>query len=572
MKRAPVYLAIFALACVLLPRAGRAQESVRDTTPEGMSCEGMTVRAIEFDRQPPAAVRSSPSWARGIVRNLIQHRTTRESAITPFLLADVGTECTDFRVAESERLLRAQPYIADARVRARPDGSGGVTLDVRTEDEIPVVLDGRLSGATPTRLRYGSGNLLGSGVYAHLQWQQGDAFRDGWSTRVTHRYAFGMPFIASLTAARRPLGEELTLSLGQPWLTQFQRYAFHLEARHIIDFPHFVRVSSSDPLTISVKERFLSAGAVMRIGSETARTFGGFLSTYERLDPSDLGAMITDDGLEPADDPILDGRYREQEATRIGPVIGVRLLSFVEAVGFDALEGTQDIGRGVQAAMFGGVGLGSGSEDLLSTDVYAGIGNARSFVGTRLDWQVERDRGEWRNAVASGRLAWYYKASEERTLITGLEFSGAWRSDVPFQLLLRSRSGGVRGYGSSRLAGARRMVLRGEHRWLLPGFRNFLGTGVAVFGEMGRMWAGDVPFGRTETRPSAGVSLLAAVPRDSRRLFRLDFAVPFVRGQGADSFEFRLQYTKPLRGFWQTPSDLASARAASPASRVFGWP
>jgi hypothetical protein len=185
---------------------------------------------------------------------------------------------------------------------------------------------------------------------------------------------------------------------------------------------------------------------------------------------------------------------------------------------------------------------------------------------------MEYGSGDRQNLVGSGRLAWYLKASEERTLITSAEFSGAWREDVPFQLLLRSRSGGLRGYGSSRLSGGQRLVLRAEHRWLLPGFRSFLGTGVAAFGEVGRMWAGDVPFGRTVTRPSAGVSLLAAVPRDSRRLFRLDFAVPLVRGQGADSYELRFQYTRPLRGFWRAPADLATAQAASPASRVFGWP
>jgi hypothetical protein len=547
----PALVIALALGLLSLPDRAAGQDTTRtsgasrDTAASGVSCEGMIGRGIEIRRRPPGAVRSAPSWSRGIVKQLIQHRTTREAAITPFLRLRTGSVCSNFEVQESARLLRAQPYIADARVRAIPDGSGGVTLDVETDDEVPVVIDGSLSGGTPTRIRYGSTNVLGHGVYAHLQWEDGDAFRDGWGARVSHFHAFGRPFTASMTAARNPLGEELALSLGQPWLTRFQRYAFHTEARHVIRYPEFLR-PSGDPLTIPVKQRFMSAGAVRRIGPEARGTFGGFLLTYERTDPGAEGRVVTDDGLEPSDDPILDDRYVGQEATRLGPVIGARMLSYVQARGLDALEGTQDLARGLQVSLFGGLGLGSGSENLLAADLYAGMGNARSFVGTRMNWQATRE-DEWRNIVSSGRTAWYFKASDDRTLITSLEFAAAWRDDVPYQLLLRSR-------------------------WLLPGFRSFLGTGVAAFAEAGRLWQGAVPFGQSVSRASAGVSLLAAIPRDSRRLLRADIAFPFVRGDGAKSYELRFQYTRPLRGFWETPSDLERARAASPASRIFEWP
>ncbi len=570
--------ALVALAVALLPFGSgilaqdtlRAPNAARDSAGQRISCDGMVVRGIEIRRGPPGAVRSAPSWTRGVVKQLIQHRTTRESAIIPFLRLGPGSTCSDFEVAESARLLRAQPYIANARVRAIPDGSGGVTLDVETDDDVPVVIDGRLSGGAITRIRYGSTNVLGHGVYAHLQWEEGDAFRDGWGARVSHFHAFGRPFVASMTAARHPLGEEIGLSLGQPWLTRFQRYAFHTEARHVLRYPEFIR-PADDPLSISVKERFVSAGAVRRIGPESSGTFGGLLVTYEKTEPGSVGVVVTDDGLEPSDDPILDGRYVEQEDMRLGPVIGARMLSFVQARGFDALEGTQDVARGIQVSLFGGIGVGGDSRNLISADFYAGVGNARSFVGTRMDWQAARE-GEWRNIVSSGRTAWYLKASDDRTLITSVEFSAAWRDDVPYQLLLRSRTGGMRGYASSRLAGGQRVVARGEHRWLLPGFRGFLGTGVAAFAEAGRLWRGDVPFGRNASRASAGVSLLAAIPRDSRRVLRADIAFPFVRGDGAESYELRFRYTRPLRGFWETPSDLERARVASPASRIFEWP
>ena len=98
---------------------------------------------------------------------------------------------------------------------------------------------------------------------------------------------------------------------------------------------------------------------------------------------------------------------------------------------------------------------------------------------------------------------------------------------MPFQLLLGLPEGGVRGYEKSSWAGGARFVGRTEQRYMIPNFLGAADAGVAMFADMGKEAAGDVPFGVTSPFvASIGMSLMAAVPQHSARLWRADFAVP----------------------------------------------
>jgi hemolysin activation/secretion protein len=148
-----------------------------------------------------------------------------------------------------------------------------------------------------------------------------------------------------------------------------------------------------------------------------------------------------------------------------------------------------------------------------------------------------------------------------------------YKSATPYQLLLGDRRGGVRGYEGSRVAGATRVVVRAESRWRWKGIRQWIGTGGALFADAGKMWAGDAPYGRTTgIRASVGASLLAAVPRQSRRLARLDLAVPITRDRDAGRIEFGFTLSKAGQSFWRDPADVRRARATTPSTSIFGWP
>ena len=91
-------------------------------------CKGQIISRIDVSARPPFEVRGS-SLQRRIARQLTEvHSTTNPNIITRFLALQPGMPCTELRRLESERILRAQPYLADATVTVYPDNFGGVYL------------------------------------------------------------------------------------------------------------------------------------------------------------------------------------------------------------------------------------------------------------------------------------------------------------------------------------------------------------------------------------------------------------------------------------------------------------
>jgi hypothetical protein len=312
-------------------------------------------------------------------------------------------------------------------------------------------------------------------------------------------------------------------------------------------------------------------------GGALSGVFVGATGMYERVTPGGAAVRITDSGLVADTARVLAARYGDFDRTRLGGVLGVSALSFVRVVGFESLEGVQDVGRGVQLALRAGPQLGTGdATGWAGGDLYAGVGGATSFVATRLIADGEAAGGfrDWRDVLASGRVAWYLRRPGRRTLVTSLEYSGGWDTRIPYQLSLADRRAGERGYAGSDVGGGRRLVGRLEERWAFRrGSTSLLGLGAAAYVEAGKLWAGDVPYGATTNgRASVGVALLGAVPRQSRRLLRADLTFPLVREPGLRWAEVRFTATVPYRGIWRDPSDLARARAAAPSSDVFSWP
>lgn len=547
----------------------------RDTTRSPVSCDGKIISEIMVIRQPPTLLsKVKPAWARPVVAIAVQHRNTKATAITPFLQVEQGEECSDFRLAESARVLRAQPYLADAEVHAFPDDSGGVVVEVTTVDEVPLVLDVGTAHGQFSRFTYGNSNMMGDGMYGIAEWRQGFAYRDGFGARFTNYHAFGGANAVGVTLERFPLTSNYALRISHPFYTQFQRMGWYFGVRRRSDYVSFIRPEDLT-LSLGTTRTQWDLGGVFRVGGLRGHFFAGPLISQQRITTDSRARIITDSGFIASTDTSLDGRYPTQDETRLSAVLGTRFLKYVKAYGFDALTGPQDMGEGFQLATLVGRGVGAGEHaGLVSADLYLGVGSERSFLALRTQWETQHrhDPSFWGDIVGSGRLAWYYKPSEGATWITSMELSGGWRERTPFQLTLGDREGGLRGYGGAQIAGARRLVMRLERRWVLGGMTRFDNIGIAAFSDAGKMWAGSVPFGvNSEVKASVGISLLAAVPKQSRRLLRLDFAMPVVHTPHT-GFQVRAGITAPILGLWREPRDVARARSLALSSNVFTWP
>ncbi len=544
-----------------------------DSTPS--RCDGKTVSTVVIRRSARTMMDKAraPAWSRAILQPLLLGTPTRESAIRPFLQLKDGGPCTEQRRAESERLLRLQPYLADATVQVVDEADGRVRVEIETIDDLRPILGLGLKGARPTIAEFGNNNVDGSGQLVSARWRDGRAFRDGFGVRYTDYHLFNRPNIASVVLDRLPLGSFIAASLARPFYTDLQNGAGFMGYLRDDGYVGFVR-PSGDPLSLEIVRERADLGIAFHLHTKgSAQLLLGALASFDKRTTAAKPVIITDSGFVQTPDKSLVDRYTTTEATRVGLVTGVRYLRFAKAVGFDALEGVQDIGRGVQlATVFGQTLGGSFKGPFITTDLYVGVGGTESFLGLRSQVEARKGTTGWTGIVGSGRLAWYSKPSKRQTRLWSLEYVGASKADAPFQLTVDDPQTGIRGYVGSRLAGSQRLILRAERRWVMPGISTYFGWGVAGFADAAQMFKGDAPFGANGTRGTVGVSLLAAVPRESRSLARLDFGLPFIPDKSAKDFAIRFTYSIIGRSFWREPADITRARLGAASSDIFSWP
>jgi len=539
-------------------------------------CEGRTVTEIVITPHDPSFL-SFPRALRPLARGVgLHHTTSKEGAIGSFLLLEVGEACTERMRAESERILRRQPFLADATVRALPDSLDGVRIEVETIDEIPIVFGMQVRDLRPSGLRLGNANVDGRGLRLAGSVERGFAHRTGVGVEATAYQVFGEPYRLSLQAERAPLGSSFSVALDLPFFTDLQRTAWHVGFSDENRYLDFVP-PQGDRLALPVQRRFWDAGGVRRVGSGRLSAFAGLLLTAESVTPASMAVFVSDSGVVPDTTGVLGLPIPGYRSLRANAVLGVRALSFMRVHGFDALTAAQDVARGVQLGTVVGRGRSrSGNDDgdvFVAADLYVGGGSASSFLALRVEAEARQDRGtdRWDSMVGSGRLAWYRKRTDEHVFIGSLEFTGVSQQRVPFQLLLGDRQGGVRGYAGSRRAGERRTVLRLEERWVIGHLAGRGSLGVAGYTDTGWVWAGEAPFGRDSgVRIGMGVALLAAFPPQSQRLWRVDVAAP-IRSDPHASWEVRIS-SAGARHFWREPDDLARGRAGTASSTIFGWP
>jgi hypothetical protein len=567
-----------AMAFLLVPMAAaEAQPGAR--APSGrpvVVCAGQRVDDVivyadapamrNLDRVPPLA-----RAARAL------HRTTRPDVIRRFLLIEHGQPCTELRRAESERILRAQPFIAEARVFVVANGEGGVDIEVRTSDETSIIIGGIVSAGKPhlASLLLGNANLAGQGLYATGWWRSGDGFRDGIGTRLLDHQFLGQPLTAGLELERTPLGASWRVSSARPFFTDLQRIAWRLRVGSGTGYTMLREPNGLRP-AVTFRRSSFDLGAVMRVGEPGRLNMFGVSLTG--LDEGAGDRLVLTDSGRLRDIGPAPTSYPSHRGARINALLGRRDISYVRLEGLDALTASQDLPVGFQAGLQVGRSVPVGgvheADIFVASDLYVAATNGVSTVRLQLQGEARRGtaRQRWDDVLASGRLTHYLTTSPRLQNQTTLEYSAGFRQRMPFQLLLGIPEGGVRGYEESNYAGSVRVVGRTEERYAIPNFLGASDAGVAMFADVGREAAGDVPFGVTiPVVASLGLSLMAAVPQRSARLWRMDFAVPVTRGAGA-RWTVRFSNGDRTTFVFRTPRDVELARETTVPSSIFAWP
>jgi hypothetical protein len=547
---------------------------------QGAACDGAVVSAIDIRAYPPSYNGGANAAYETMERVVgIRHVTTRREVVRAYLRVRVGKACTERDRSESERLLRAQPFISAASVRVIPDGAGQVRLQVDVIDEIAIVLAGGINRGTLAWASLGSQNISGLGLGVVIDAVRGFAYRDGFGMRAIQYGIFGAPDYLAVTAERKPLGETHVIELAEPFLTDLQRRAFHIGASNWSDYYGVVRPVGDDG-ALYVRRTSYDAGWVTRIGSPDRRRTIGLLGAVllgEDVRVGDTTRIVSDTGLVKSPDPKLDGRYQGFKVTRVAGIAGLRSLRFLTVAGFDALRARQDVGIGVQFDVLAGPSIRADRDSadmFVAADLYAGTGDASSFFDARVlaEGRGNRQTHRWDGIVGSARLAWYSQPTDRLTQVVSLEAATVHHLAFPLQLTFRDVDGGIPGFPDATFAGGQRVVARIDERRLIGFFSKRFDFAVAAFADAGKLWAGDVPYGTTTgVEASVGVSLLGGYPAGGKRINRVDFAMPINPQSGRARFELRFSSFDHTRLLWQEPNDVARARTGAVPANLMKW-
>lgn len=543
-------------------------------------CAGQPISDLIVITQPPFTERlpARLEWVRRTVRRT--HVNTRADVVRRFLLLKVGDACNQIRRAESERILRAQPFIVDARIRVFDDEAGGVRLEVETRDDFSIVFSPTLQSKSPLvrGMRLGDSNLGGSATLATINWRDGRAYNDLLGVDLAN-YAFGRGRNEfRLSAQRHRFGQDMRLELVRPYYTDLQRYAW-IGSLGGTRGPMEFRRGDLPRNALTTRREFANIGALARVGPVGRLRLVGASLTREVHRTDQQSLLLTREGVMADTTNAAVPTFRPQRVVRVNALLGVRAIRFVQVQGFDALTGAQDVRVGMQLGLVAGrsivVRQARDRDHFLAANLYGAYGGARSFVGLQAitEARFDRDTKAWDNFVTSGRLAWYFRPAVRQTTVVESEWSAGRDMRVPFQLSLADRDGGVMGHRASRQAGARRLVFRAEQRLVVPTRLNVADVGFAGFAEAGRLWAERmVPYSiATPWRGAVGVSVLAAVPPRSRRMWRVDFALP-ISADPQRRFEVRFSSVDRARVFWNEPRDVQAGRERTAPSSLFTWP
>ena len=543
-------------------------DSSRIVTP----CDGRIVSGFDLRPGRPPFSGVAKTW-RAMARAVgLHHATTRADVVQAFMALHIGQPCTERRRMESERILRAQPFLADATVRMVDDGQGGLRADVETVDEIPVIVGGRFHGAAPEQISIGNSNIGGRGLSVELSGERGFAYSDGYGVDVRKYSLFGRPYFAELDAQHFTLGHLVEATLEHPFYTDLQRIGWHLGIHSSDDYPR-LRRPARDELALEVRQERWDASSLTRVfGTHTVWLLGIGASGL-RLTPGSVGVIVSDTGLVADTGITLRNRYQPFRSGRLGGIGSLRHVTFRSVRGFDGLSAQQDIANGVMAGLFVAKGLPSlGESDVfLSGAAYGGWSGGSSMLMTLAQWEARRGQGgsDWDSAVGSGR-AEFYLGHPGSVLVLNDRFAASARSLLPAQFWIGDRQGGILGYHNTALAGSRRNAAHAEWRLSRNSLVHGADLGIAPFAEVGSVWRGDAPYGVTATRSTLGLSILAAYPSKSKRLYRADIGFPLRSGTGA-GIELRFSSEDRTTGFWAEPDDVQRARTGSVPVSLFAW-
>lgn len=540
----PFPAAVFVVLTSIVASAFTSEASAQEEV-----CELGEVSRIEIQNNslfsPEDLEARSFSWALGFADWM--HIRTQEDYLRDELLLAEG-DCYDEAILdESARLLRELNFITrvEADASLAPDSTWVIQVETwdewSTQFSTDFDVEGRFQfkGITLTEK-----NLAGRGLRLSFRFRNFRERRDKRLTLSTERF-LDTRANASIAAGSTRTGNFFRQGLSYPFVSESSQFSFeshfalqdwersyltgnNSQISHVLlpleDFDGLLRFG----------RRYGTSGALTLVGGEMQLLHRVVSGPARQVSQGDFGQAVTASDslarrLAPHDTP--------DSFLRIGATVGIRRLRFTTAQGLDRITGEQNVALGSDAKLTIGRTLTTwGSE---SPHIYGRLdgflSGARGPVlatanvlaeGRYLDSAGEES--PWRDLALKGHAIIYVQpnGSTTHTFVTGAHIWLHSNVDQPDQLSLGGEEG-VRSYRDDEVPTGSRVVGFAEHRVNLPWFRPAMDLGITMFGDLGRGWATNVPFGvDTGWRAALGGGIRIGFPAGTGSVSHMELAWP----------------------------------------------
>ena len=474
------------------------------------------------------------------------HADTRHSTIREAMLFRTGQTVTWSAIRESERILRAKPYLFDARILPRRLCGDRLDLDVVARDVwtlLPEADFSRSGGDNSYSYGVTDPNVAGTGRTLTLYYEK-DPDRDGTGIYYMNPNVFGSRVVLETLYEDNSDGSHRVVDVGQPFYALDARRSFDVRVE-TIDVEQGLYVFGDKFAEFAQDFRQVAVRGGFSNGEKAGhawRWLAGY--TYEDRTFSQVQGEVPPDPL-PAD-------------RKFGyPWIGFESVEdqFDTSHDVDRIHRIEDLNFGRRYSMLLGYSTSAFGGDDQDRLVFRGdyrdgvrYGDKHLlFYGAEWEsyWNFSTNRSE--QAIAKAFANYRQQQTGRFSLAATLEATAVHNLPTDMQLLGGGDTG-LRGYPSRYQWGNRSWLASIEERYFTDVyFARIVRVGVAAFFDAGRTWFSGADGAGQDELADVGFGFRFESTRTRQdRVLHLDFAFPLVDGPDVQSMQILLVVKRQL--------------------------
>lgn len=470
------------------------------------------------------------------------HIQTEPEVITNLLLFESGDKYDARKLAESERLLRQESYLYDARISASENCDGDIDVKVVTRDLwtlLPEVNFSRSGGENKSSFGFRESNLFGWGKRLSFS-RTTDSDRSGYLFVYDDPNIFSSRYRGRLEYADNSDGKRHLIELTYPFYAIDTPYSYGIlsysEQREEPLYRSGDKFSEFDQTT-DLNSIFVGHSKALS-KQWTQRVSLGYVdeqNTFNAIDAT-TAPLAENRSLSY---PYISGHWFEDH--------------FIKVRNFDSIYRTEDLNLGWNIKAL----LGYSDESLSNDDtrvIYSLAMSKAHFSGNNTLWRFDTDfAGYWNkehkqleNFKTTTQIQYYLNTSVDQSWYVKARVQYAKNLTADQQLALGGETG-LRGYPMDYQHGDRSFLLSLEKRYyweydLLQLFK----VGGAGFIDVGRAWfPGDNFDENSQVLKNIGVGLRLAPSRaNAGTMIHIDLAAPVAHDDDVDSVQWLVSVKK----------------------------